>query len=105
MTNSIYITCIHDRHTDDKYLAFTQEEEAKRYLNRRNRMNEIIKVGTKFEYEGQVFTVTGLELFKDDWAIKTRVIFDKPMFSSRPKILASTLFNAMKDGDLKIIEE
>lgn len=28
----IYLTCIHDRHTDDVYLAFTNEADAKAYL-------------------------------------------------------------------------
>lgn len=28
----IFLTCIHDRHTDDKFLAFTSELSAKSYL-------------------------------------------------------------------------
>lgn len=32
MINTLYLTCIHDRHTDDKFKVFVDEKEAKNYL-------------------------------------------------------------------------
>jgi len=79
---------------------------AKMGLGIKKDMNDIIKVGTKFEWYGEIYTINSFEVFRPPHGIvRVRVLIDKPTLTGWNKIYVDTLFDALDAGEVTIIND